>query len=384
MTTGSPYSTEKLLHHPAALDLLRRREHIPAPLQVHFMPELSCPHRCAWCAYGHRMPEDGKEERGWKNMVLMDERARLPWPKAVELIEDWQAMGVRSVEVTGGGEPLAWPHFRDFLRLMAATPIEVALVTNGTLMDGERADLLAACCWKWARVSIDAGIPGTYVATRRISVSQWGKAWRAVELLAERRTKPDQRVGVGYVLDRGNMGAEELREFVRLAKDAGADNARFSLAFTPAHLDRFEREALDRALATVGELAGEHVGSGFEVVGLAAERAGNLAAPRQDYAFCAAKEVLCVVGGDANVYTCCTLAFNPRGLIGSIKHQRFRDLWGGDAARLFAVHDARKVCEVECLYERRNKRALELLAMSPEALAAARAAAPEPPHVNFI
>jgi MoaA/NifB/PqqE/SkfB family radical SAM enzyme len=344
------------------------------------MPSLACNQHCGFCSYGHRLESDPPEERGWKNHALMSDDF-MPADKMRELVADWRAMGVKAVEITGGGEPLIWPHIDEFLWLAADWGVDVGLVTNGTALTEHRANRFARTNWKWARVSIDAGTREQYVATRRVSRIQWDQAWMAVERLSLRRRDPEQRVGVGYVVDRTNY--DGVYEACRLALERGADNVRVALAFTPAHLNRFPAGALEEAGAQAQKAAHDFAGR-LQVNDLVSERANNIAAQVQDYELCAAKEVLCVVGGDQRVYNCCTLAFNPLGLVGSIADRSFRDLWESDEVRaMFAGHDAREVCKVPCLYERRNKRALDLISMTPESVAAIAADDPGI-HRNFI
>lgn len=373
-----PYSTQKLAHHPVALQALRERRH-QAPTQIHFMPALACNQSCTFCSYGHRLPSDGDEQRGWKNMALMS-NAFMPLEKMAECVADWREMGVKAIELTGGGEPLIYPFADEFLRLVASWGVDFALVTNGTALTDDRAMLFDETNWQWARVSIDAGSQESYMNTRRVLASHWHKAWHAVARLAGGKSQPHQRVGVGFVVDRGNFAG--VYDACRLARDSGADNVRVGVAFTPQNLARFPEGALEEAGAQARRAAADF--SGLQVVDLVSERASNMLAPAQDYDFCAAKEILCVVGGDQRVYNCCTLAFNPAGLVGSIESQSFRALWESDATRaMFAAHDAREVCKVPCLYERRNKRALELITMSPTEVAAV-AAADAGIHRNFI
>ncbi len=377
LPAAQPYSTQKLVHHPEALQALRdgARQY---PTQIHFMPALACNQHCAFCSYGHRPDTDPPDQFGWKNMAMMSE-AFMPADKMRECVADWRAMGVKAVEITGGGEPLIWPHIDEFLALAASWGVDIGLVTNGTALTEMRADGFARTNWKWARVSIDAGSRDQYARTRRVPLAHWDHAWRAVERLAQRRRDPEQRVGVGFVVDSWNFNG--VYEAARMAWNAGADNIRVALAFTPAGLDRFPdgalREAGDQAQRAARDFAGL-----LQVNDLVSERANNIAAEVQDYRLCAAKEVLCVVGGDQKVYTCCTLAFNPKGLIGSIEKQSFRSLWDSKA-EWFARHDARTICRVPCLYERRNKRALELMDMTPEAVAEIAAGDPGI-HRNFI
>ena len=372
-----PYSVQKLVHHPEVLQALRERRHQP-PTQIHFMPALACNQHCQFCSYGHRTKDDEPDQFHWKNMALMSD-AFMPLAKMRECVADWQAMGVKAVELTGGGEPLIYPYVDTFLHLMAGWGADLGLVTNGTALTAERADLFAATRWKWARVSVDAGTPGTYVITRRVPRSHWRLAWRAVELLANRKNHPEQRVGVGYVVDRTNF--DGVYDACRLAVENGADNVRIALAFTPSHLQRFPEGAVEEAADQAKQVAADFGGL-LQVNDFVNERAGNIQAGAQDYQFCAAKEVLCVVGGDQQVYNCCTLAFTKKGLVGSIVDKTFRQLWE-ESAPAFYEHDARKICNVPCLYEQRNRAALNLLGLSTEEVSqlASRDAAI---HRNFI
>lgn len=366
---ASPYATDKLAHHPKVLAALRERRH-QNPTVVHFMPALACNQRCSFCSYGHRVPEDGADQLGWKNMELMSDEF-LPLDAMRRLVDDWDDMGVKAIELTGGGEPLIWPHVDEFFMESEGGPWDMAMVTNGTALTEARADLFAATRWKWARVSVDAGSAAQYSATRRVSEKHWDKAWAAVRRLVARKTDPEQRVGVGYVVDRHNVSG--VYAGLAHARDAGADNVRVSMAFTPQGVNRIGQDAVDKVRGQLEMARANLAGPDFQINALFDERVGNLMAAEQDYEFCAVKEYLCVVGGDQNVYTCCTLAFNSAGLVGSFAGGSFKDLWWApETVEWFSGHDAREVCRVPCLYEKRNKTALELLAR------------PVPAHLNYL
>lgn len=375
-----PYSVQKIVNHPKAMESLKGR--LPqSPIQIHFMPALACNHNCSFCSYGHRTEDDGDEQFGWKNMEMMSNEF-MPEMKMVECVESWKNLGVKCIEVTGGGEPLIYPHIDRFFSLVSEWGVDVGLVSNGTALTESRANLFNNCNWKWARISIDAGSVSSYCLTRRVPESHWAKAWGAVRLLAERKSNIEQRVGVGYVVDRSNWS--DILRGCELAKEFGADNIRISAAFTPQHLDRFPEGAIEEASRQAAEAKERLEDDGFQVNNLFDERIGNLSSPTQDYDFCGTKEVLCVVGGDQKVYTCCTLAFNKKGLIGSIKNQSFKDLWESEEKkRLFACHRADRICNMECLYERRNKRMLELMSMTEDELRAVKLD-DSSIHINFI
>lgn len=348
------YATHKLAWHSEVVDRLRTGRHAAAPITVHFMPELRCNQRCAWCAYGHRAEGDADPPR--RNEALMSDR-HLPLDVARLLISDLEGMGCRSIELTGGGEPLIWPHVDWFLERMADSPMQLALVTNGTALTPARAEAFGRTRWKWARVSIDAGDAAQYTAIRRVPAAHHQRAWEAVERLVELRDFGDdseRRVGVGFVV--ANASADGVYAACERAYDVDADNIRLSIPLgVEGQLDP-ERLAIAREQAAVAEQ--QFTGLGLTVVNLLAERAHH--APRQFYKRCITQEVLCVVGGDGCVYSCCTLAFTPQGRLGSLHDTRMRDLWPGLAERFYR-HDSCKDCQTPCLYEQRNLRALAMV-----------------------
>lgn len=375
--SGQNYSTQKLVHHPEALAAMRERRH-QNPTLIHFMVNLQCNQRCHFCAF---QSKDESEVAGWKNKVLMVQEY-MPREKMLECIADWSRMGVKAIELTGGGEPLTYPHVDEFFERMTVWGAELALVSNGTALTEYRASLFGATNWKWARISIDAGDPISYATTRRVPDSHWKLAWAAVVRLAKLRDEGvdrERRVGVGFVVDRTNWSG--VYQCCKLAHEAGADNVRVALAFTPSSLLRFPPGAVAEAIRQAAQARADF--PGLKVNDLVGERRGNIAGEVQDYEYCAVKEVLCVVGGDQQVYTCCSLAFHPNGLIGSVKGQSFSKMWDTDARTLFATHDARKLCKIACLYEARNKRALELIQMTPRQVAG-EAAGDASVHKNFI
>ena len=76
------------------------------------------------------------------------------------------------------------------------------------------------------------------------------------------------------------------------------------------------------------------------------------------------------IGADLNVYTCCNNAYSKAGVIGSIEHQSFRDLWEGEAKKKFFSEFDQRKCE-KCMFNEKNRNILTLI---------------EPPtgHNNFI
>jgi len=368
-----PYSTTKLSAYPDVVRRLRETGEGEL-LTVHLMPQNLCNHSCEFCSY--RMVDN-------KNSEAFDEGKHLPWDDMRKLLFDLYALNVRGIELTGGGEPLAYPDIRELLAALGRFNFAVGLVTNGTLLDrvgsrlGEKdaaVELLAKAGLRWARVSVDAGRAETYARTRQAPEAHFERAWETVWRLSRAREEfhAEFKVGVGFVLTNENIS--EVYEFVAHAKESGADNVRLSLTFADSHLDYF-RDKVKLKLAVGDSVRAEEDFSDktFAVHNMIPTRYWEQEHPTQKYKRCPTKDVLCVVEGEGKVYSCCTFTGSKRGLYGNIlEHELgFAGVWK-DSAELRKNWDARVECQVACLYRDRNLAMNRLID------------APDPIHKEFI
>ncbi len=345
------YSSEKLAAWPEAFEALRQGG--SRLLTVHLMPQNLCNQRCSFCSY--RLPDN-------KNAAEFDERAHIPRPLLTPLLADLAALDVKGIELTGGGEPLAYPYVDDLVDGFLRHGFAVGLVTNGTLLLRQLPELRRLGeQLRWVRVSIDASTPATYSAMRRVPESHFHRAWEGVELLAEHRADfhPDFRLGVGFVLCNENLS--EAENCVRLAKQHGADNIRLSVTFSDQHQQFFHDPAAAEAVVRRSQALRGYNGPTFTVYNFMPRRWDEVVHPFQDYPRCLAKDTLCVIEGSCKVYTCCTFTGSDRGLYGTFSEHPggFRGLWEENEG-LRRAFDPRQACPVSCLYREKN---LTMLAM---------------------
>lgn len=351
------YSTNKVIYHPILVDaFVKRKSHKLNPHFVQLMPQNLCNQSCHFCSY---------RLENWHNSQEFNDRVHIPLDKMFEIINDLVNMSVKAVEITGGGEPLAYPYIKDILKSFAKTSIETSLVTNATLLTDEVADLLFKTNLKWVRVSIDSGSKETYCKVRRVKSFHWYRAWEGVKRLVERIQNSEQVIGLGYVITDQNW--EEVLQFCKLAKQIGVHSVRISVAFTPKGSDILQKEEVESCKLLLNEAMKLNT-ENFQITNLFSERLENQS-HIQDYDYCGTKDLLCVIEGEQKVYTCCSLTGDPHGLVGSIKDKSFSQLWyeKSDWRKNF---DVRKNCQCFCLYEKRNQTFLQL--QNP------------PNHLNFI
>lgn len=336
------------------------------PLTIHLFLQNICNHSCAFCSF--RLPQN-------KNSEAFNEGAHIPWDRMQELLEDFDEMNVRGIEVTGGGEPLAYPYTEQVWEEFASYDFATALVTNGTLMK-DRAPLICAGNLRWARVSIDALDRDTYSRMRKCPPGHFDLAWRAVRELRDNQPKrADFRLGVGFVLCNENAG--QVYEFVKRAKDSGADNVRLTVTYSDQHETFFkDRTSVDESIFQARKAKEDFEDASFSVHNLMVERWRDVVNHHQDYDRCITQEVLCVVEGEGRVYTCCTFTGSNKGMQGIFwEHPGgFKGLWTEKASWRRKLNP-RTYCTNSCLYEKRN---LEMLKIVESARA------PKQIHTEFI
>lgn len=332
------YSPFKIVHHMDRLTQLKNGQQT-IPLQVQLVPSNKCNNRCTFCAY--RM-------EGYSSNETFSDKDFLSLEKIKETFDCMADMGIRSVQITGGGEPLVHPNIKEILRYAFAKNIEVAIVSNGCALDEELCEILSEA--SWIRISMDSATPENYSFLRNVPITTFSKTIKNIECLIKKNKKAT--IGIGFVVEKENY--TEILLAAELYKKLGVDNFRISAAFTPmgyAYFDSFKNEAM--LLSKQAEKLSDEK---FTVFNLFNDRIKDTFDGVQDYDFCPIKDLMVYIGADYNAYTCCTLAYNRKGFIGSIKDQSFKQLWESEEKKsFFSKHNPSKICRMPCMYKQKNE-----------------------------
>ncbi len=82
-------------------------------------------------------------------------------------IDTLQRNGLRSVTITGGGEPSMHKNFEEILRFVKGRSLQTGIVTNGSNLDKVVGASEVLQDTDWLRVSLDAGVESTYFKSHR-------------------------------------------------------------------------------------------------------------------------------------------------------------------------------------------------------------------------
>lgn len=328
------YSPYKIIHHKNILGKLRNKEFLN-PVHVQMVITNKCNLNCSFCAY--RMD-------GYSSNEQFNSNDSLSFEKSLQCINDLKSMGTKAIEFTGGGEPTVHPDFTYILQYALEKDFECALVTNGVNISDKMFEQIQHL--SWIRISLDAFKKETYSKLKKCTDFTLLRVMSTIQRITK-FNKPV--VGVGFVINKDNW--KEVFSAARLARDLGVNNFRISTCFSPegySYCDEYREEAI-KLCYEVEKLNNDN----FKVFNLFNARLKDQFEKVQDYDFCPIKEIHTYIGADYNIYTCCTLAYNKKGLIGSIKDRSLKTVWNQNKKRY--NHNPRIMCKLPCLFKTKNE-----------------------------
>lgn len=159
---------KKLAFHTDAMNGLR--DGTPRPITAHVMPTDVCQHHCKWCSVSERAGDT------------------LPLESILGFVDQLVPLGLKSVIISGGGNPILYPAFNEMVFELASRGIEAGLICNGMALR----DFSGRQSWKNV-------LPRTldYLTWCRISMSGLDHPERTVYVPDFDRTKTT--LGFSYV-----------------------------------------------------------------------------------------------------------------------------------------------------------------------------------------
>ncbi|MGW0536828.1 radical SAM protein [Streptomyces sp. NPDC003032] len=311
-----------------------------APLVVDLDPTTFCDLACPECISGKLLNQ-----------------GRFTPERLAALAEELVAMSVRAVVLIGGGEPLAHRGTRGVLRILGEAGLAVGVVTNGTMIKQNLAELAEYAAW--VRVSVDAGTSETYGVFRpdRKGGSVFDKVIANMRLLADAK-----RGALGYsflVMSRqlkdGSTVSNhhEVLQAAELAHGIGCDYFETKAMFDDDHhvIDVPQQllDSVDRQLEKAAGLESET----FQLVNsstLTSLRTHVGPVQPKDYHRCPVAELRTLVT-PSGVYVCAYHRGNPLARIGDAVTDDLADIWR-DSDR--GMVDPSRDCRFHCARHRSN------------------------------
>lgn len=291
---NNEYSSYKIIHH---INAIKNNNPPHAILDLTAL----CNHNCKRCIS--------------KKKELFNPNDSIKLKDMLSISDQLKELGVKAINVTGGGEPTIHPDINEILADFFKKGFEVSLTTNGTLLNNVQADLLQKLTW--IRISIDAYYTHTYHELRGNHSLDWGWFRYYLGLM------PEVTKGCSFIVQPENY--QEIYPFVTRAKDVGFDNCRITYSWSPEGID-LDRKIKQSAIKQFRDL--EKNGINDEAFSLFS-MTSRLMPQKIEYDHCYYSDGIVVIGADANVYRCCPLKYTQKGYLGNLYKMSLIEIWQG-------------------------------------------------------
>ncbi|MFH1326496.1 MAG: radical SAM protein [archaeon] len=340
------YGDFKIAWHVEKLKALLEGRTI-APIYVRVKPTNLCNHRCFYCTYTDRENKTDSSFSGiHEKAKILDQ---IPYEKMMEILDDFNSMGIKAITFSGGGEPLVYPHIVEVLKKTIEYGIDLSIITNGQNLSGEKAELLKDA--KWVRISADYCDAKTFANIRKIPEEKFYEVKNNIQNFAKIKS-PDCVLGVNLVISEINQ--DRIYDGIKFFKELGVDHVKVAPVWMKGFEDYhnlFKEKVIKQIKKAKQDLISDSFAihdnyeSYFEVEGTT----------KRTYSKCYVMQTIPVIGADQGVYFCHNKAYSKDGKLGSIKDQSFKRLWFSDESKkIFCSFNPKESCNHECANDRKN------------------------------
>lgn len=341
-----------------------------APVTVDCALTRRCTYRCVYC-YGQLQANDEKKMTGEVISRFLDDAAEI---------------GVKAVSFVSDGESTCSPHLNQAILTGKANGLDMALATNGYLLDDERLhEILPALTY--LRFNMSAADPGRYSEIMGCAPKCMEKVVETIKGCVSIKNRENLPVTIGLQMVLLPEFSDQIIPLAELGRDLGVDY------FVIKHCSDDEKGSLGVnyekyfELADVLKEAEGYSGGNYLVK---AKWSKIMSSGKRLYSRCLGPPFIIQFSGSGLVAPC-GMFFNSRYKkfhIGNIVDKSFREIWKSerywDVMRFLASDefDARTMCGSLCLQHKVNEFLWGIVngKASPED----GAGTPVPEHVNFI
>lgn len=171
------------------------------PLTLELNPTNRCNLKCVSC---------------WQREFPVNYEGELPKERLISIVQEAAALGVKEIRIPGAGEPLLKEGILDVMQEIKNSGIHGTLITNGTLIDEEKARMIVRMAWDVVTVSIDSPDERTNDELRgNGSLARASEALVHLNKIKSESGKEKPRLRINTVLSKRNCG--QLRDIIEFA-----------------------------------------------------------------------------------------------------------------------------------------------------------------------
>lgn len=332
------YSPWKIAHHKDKLEQLKRGE-IVYPVSLKICLTNLCNRTCTFC---------------FESTANAHFASHLETQRVLTLLEEAKELGVKSIEITGGGEPTAHKDFHLILKKINELGFDYGLVTNGTLLKDKIIEDLQNA--SWIRFSINARTPEKYKEVMGgVYREKFETDWRKIATFE----KPV--VGASFVITKDNF--KEILPFTKWIKDMGFNNVRFTPERTETSIHPALHPIWDECSENLKE-AKKLQDKKFTVFSME-DRMVSLDSVSKPFSSCYYQHFVAAVWTTGDIYPCMENRNNLESAFGNIYSNSLKEIWDKKAAIGISQ------CKIPCLNFNMNSFTDYIMKENPK-------------HVNFV
>lgn len=308
----------KLLHHLDRVNAWARGETVN-PIYIAFSPTSYCNHHCVFCVYHYKE---------FKPIFF-------PLERYEKLCSEWTQMGVRSIFFAGDGEPLLNKQSPAMIEATKKAGIDVALNTNGRLLNEKSIPLLASCL-SFIRFSVNAGTAENYAKVHGTKEADFEIVLNNIKSLvsAKKELKSDIVIGVQCVLLSQNK--DEIKTLARRVKEIGVDYIAVKPFLKHPEIKFDDNiEDLPSVLENLANFGAEISDEDFNFV---LRRTLFLDKFERSYKNCLSTDFMIEVDANGDVYSCGPYMGVAEHKLGNILNTSFKEFWNSEEAEKVRKH----------------------------------------------
>ncbi len=358
----------KLEWHRDRVEAWLKGERI-APITIDCSLTRRCTYRCVYC-YGQLQAND--EKRMTRDVIF-------------RFLDDAAEIGVKAISLVSDGESTCSPHLYDAIMRGRANGLDMALGTNGYLLQEERLEEILPAL-TYLRFNVSAGEPKRYAHIHGCSEKCFRTVFDTVKKCVEIKEEKGLQVTIGLQMVLLPEFEDQILPLTKLGKEIGVDY------FVIKHCSDDEKGSLGVNYSQYFDMVDilkQAEGFSNEAYLVKAKWSKLMSGGKRKYSQCYGPPFIMQFSGSGLVAPCGMLFNNKykRFHIGNIADTSFKELWQSDrywevinliASKKF---NAKKECGSLCLQHKVNEFLWDLKQGDVEVK---KPDGETPIHINFI
>ena len=338
--------SHKLMYHVSRVKSWQDGELI-YPIYMEISPIGACNHRCVFC---------GLDFMGYKLRKISHEVMG-------KILPEMAGLGLKSIMYAGEGEPFLHQDIGRIIRLTKQQGIDVAVTSNGALMNPDLAEEILPFC-SWIKFSVNAGTPDTYARIHGTRARDFDKVIKNLSHAAFYRKKHDVRCTLGIQILLLTEVEDEIETLVALAREIGMDYLVVKpYSQHPQSITRKYQDISYKKYYDLGKTLEKYNTDRFSVI-VRLNTMQQWDAAGKGYDRCLGLPFWSYIDAGGNVWGCSMYLNDDRFLYGNINEDTFQNIWEGDRRKksLELAENSLSVdtCRVNCRMDNINRYLWEL------------------------